>query len=62
MCLLRPESIKHDNVVLFFSDRATYKVKARKSINAFYLKIVLAYCVYGIARQVYVKVFTKQTL
>jgi hypothetical protein len=38
MFLLWPEGIRHDDVLLFVTDAASYIVKAGKSIKSFYAK------------------------
>jgi len=38
--LLCPEGIPHDEILLFLSDSAPYMVKAGKSLNIFYTKMI----------------------
>jgi len=42
--ILWPEGILHDNVLLFVSDAAPYMVKARKSLQVLYSKMVHITC------------------
>ncbi|KAL4135150.1 hypothetical protein QTP88_006793 [Uroleucon formosanum] len=55
MCLLYPEVVKHDNILLFVSDAAPYMVKAGKNIKALYLKMehvtCLAHGLYTVAEE-----------
>lgn len=44
LSLLWPEGIKHDNVLLFLSDVASYMIKAGKNIKAFYSKMEYVKC------------------
>lgn len=44
MCLLYPEGVKHDNILLFVSDAAPYMVKAGKNIKALYSKMEHVTC------------------
>jgi hypothetical protein len=39
-----PNGIKHDDVILFVTDAAAYMVKAAKSIQAFYSKMIHMTC------------------
>lgn len=62
MFLLWPEGIRHDDVLLFVTDAAPYIVKAGKSIQAFYPKMVhitcLAHAMHGWQRkleQIFIK-------
>jgi len=41
---LWPKGIQHDDVILFVSDAAPYMVKAAKSIQAFYSKMIHVTC------------------
>jgi len=48
---LWPNGIKHDDVILFVTDAAPYMVKATKSIQAFYSKMIhITYLAYGLHR------------
>jgi len=45
LSLLWPEGIQYDNVLLFVSDAAPYMVKAGKSIQSFYSKMIHVTCI-----------------
>lgn len=44
LSILRPDGIKHDDVLLFLSDAAPYMVKCGKSLSALYSKMVYVTC------------------
>lgn len=44
MGILYPEGVQHDNVLLFVSDAAPYMVKASKTIQIPYSKVILIIC------------------
>ncbi|XP_036322420.1 uncharacterized protein LOC118736432 [Rhagoletis pomonella] len=56
MTLLWPEGVRHDDVLLFVTDAAPYMVKAGKSINSFYPKMIhltcLAHALHRVAEEV----------
>jgi len=49
--ILWPEGVRHDDISLFLSDSAPYMVKAGKSINIFYTKMIqVTYIVHAFHR------------
>jgi len=45
MHILWPEGVRHDDILLFLSDAAPYMVKAGKSLNIFYTKMIHVTCI-----------------
>jgi len=44
MSILWPDTVMHENVLLFVSDAVTYMIKASKALNAFFPKIIHLTC------------------
>lgn len=45
MHILWPEVVRHDDILLFLSDAAPYMVKAGKSLDIFYTKMIHVICI-----------------